>query len=93
MTAERSRAYAHVIGLVDDLAAAKLHPEEQEAIREAADALVLSIDIIADEEARAALHRLEDVVDRMVAADRLSTELGETLIDAVERCGPQRLAA
>ena len=93
MNADRSRAYAHVIRLVDDLAAAKLHPHEQAVVREAADALLFTTDITADDEARAALDRLEDTVDALLASDRITPELGEALLHAVEACGPQRAAA
>lgn len=93
MNTERSSAYALVMRLVRDLSAAKLHAPEQQAVRDAADALFFCTDITADEEARAALGHLEDVVDRMVAADRITTDLGEAILDAVEGCGPQRLAA
>lgn len=90
MTAERSRAYAHVMSLLGDLGPAKLHPGEQAAIRDAADALLFCVDIAADEEARAALDRVDDVIDRLVESDRMVLETGGALVDAVEACGPAR---
>jgi hypothetical protein len=91
MTAERSRAYAHVLAMLGDLGPAKLHADEQAAVREAADALLFCSDVAADDEARAALDRLDDVVDRLVANDRLQLETGDALVDAVEACGPPRV--
>ncbi len=93
MTTERARAYAHVLTLVDDLGPAKLHPAEQTAVREAADALLFATDVVSDPEARAALDRLDDVVDRLVEAGRLLPSRGEELLDAVEGCGPHVAAA
>ena len=92
MNTERSRAYSNVTRIVSDLAAAKLHAPEQEAIREAADALLFSTDIAHDDEARAALARLEAVVERLVANDRIEPETGRTILDAVEACGPHPVA-
>ena len=37
MTSDRSQAYGRVTKLLDDLSAAKLHPTEQQIIRDAAD--------------------------------------------------------
>jgi len=91
MTADRSRAYARVLTLLADLGPAKLHAAEQAVVREAADALVLARDLPADEEARAALDRLDDLVERLVAAERLLPETGETLLHAAEACGPPTL--
>jgi hypothetical protein len=93
MTADRSRAYAHVMHLVEDLSASKLHPDEQAAIREAADALLFTTDMAADSEAKLALSRAEDVVERLVENDRVLRETGEALLDAVEAVGPQPLPA
>ena len=92
MNTERSRAYSNVTRIVSDLAAAKLHPQEQQAVREAADALLFSTDIAHDDEARDALSRLEAVVDRLVANERVEPETGRMILDAVEACGPHPIA-
>jgi hypothetical protein len=91
MTADRSRAYAHVMHLVGDLSASKLHPNEQAAIREAADALLFTTDMALDDEAKLALSHAEDVVERLVENDRVQPETGEALLDALESVGPQPL--
>ncbi len=88
MTADRSRAYAHVLALLADLGPAKLHAAEQAIVRDAADALVLCADLHDDEEAKAALDRLDDLLDRLVESDRLVAETAEAVILAVEACGP-----
>ena len=91
MTADRSRAYARVLSLLDALGPAKLHPDEQAVVREAADALVLTRDLASDDEARTALDRLDDLVERLVEHERLVPETGESVLDAVEACGPPTL--
>ena len=93
MTPERAAAYASVTSMVDDLAAAKLHTDEQTAIREAADALLFSSDVATDAEAKGALDRLDDVIDTLVATERLMPETGEAILDAVEACGPAPVSA
>lgn len=93
MTADRSRAYAQVMQMVDDFAASKLHADEQAAIRDAADALLFCADMSTDDVARDALVKLETMVHRMVDADRLMPETAERILDAVEGCGPEPVAA
>jgi hypothetical protein len=88
MTADRSRAYGHVLEVLAALGPAKLHDVEQAVVREAADALVLTRDVATDEDARAALDALDDLLDRLVDADRLEGETAEALVLAVEACGP-----
>ncbi len=89
MTTNRARAYGRVMTLVEELGPAKLHGDEQQAIRDAADALLFTIDVASDPEAKAALDHLDEVMDRLVAAERLIPETSDTILDAVEACGPQ----
>ncbi len=89
MTTNRARAYGRVMTLIDELGPAKLHADEQQAIRDAADALLFSIDVASDDEAKAALDRLDEVMDRLVTGERLIPETADALLDAVEACGPQ----
>ena len=88
MTTNRARAYGRVMTLIDELGPAKLHADEQQAIREAADALLFSMDVAGDAEAKDALDRLDDVVERLIDSERLLPETGESLLMAVEACGP-----
>jgi hypothetical protein len=91
MTADRSRAYAHVLELLTDLGPGKLQAAEQAVVRDAADALVLTCDLVADEEAKAALDALDDALERLVEGDRLLAETAEAIVIAVEACGPPRV--
>jgi hypothetical protein len=89
MTTNRARAYGRVMNLIDELGPAKLHASEQQAIRDAADALLFSFDVASDADAKAALDRLDDVMERLVANERLIPETSAAILDAVEGCGPQ----
>jgi hypothetical protein len=93
VTGERAQAYSHVLRLLADLGPARLRPAEAAAVREAADALVFCADIGSDEDARRALDRLDEVVERVVEAGRLRVATGEALLDAVEACGPRTARA
>jgi hypothetical protein len=89
MTTNRARAYGRVMTLLDELGPAKLHADEQQAVREAADALLFTTDVAADADAKDALTRLENAMERLVEADRLIPERADAILDAVEACGPQ----
>ena len=89
MTTNRARAYGRVMTLIDELGAAKLHAHEQQAIRDAADALLFSTHVSTDEEATTTLNHLEDAMQRLVDTDRLLPETADEILDAVESCGPQ----
>ena len=89
MTTNRARAYGRVMTLIDELGPAKLHADEQQAVRDAADALLFTADVASDTEARAALNQLDDIMDRLVVSERLIPETSDALLDAVEACGPQ----
>ena len=88
MTTNRARAYGRVMNLMEQLGDAKLHAPEQQAVRDAADALLFSTDVASDEEAKAALNHLDGVIERLVDGDRLIPETADALLDAVEACGP-----
>ena len=89
MTTNRARAYGRVIALIDQIGSTKLHDDEQRAIRDAADALLFTNDALTDPDARRAMARLHDVLDRLVATDRVLRETADRIVDAVEGCGPQ----
>jgi hypothetical protein len=71
-----------------DLSASKLHPDEEQLVRTAADALLFCEDLSADTAAEEALADLYDLTDRMIQSDRISPETAERLIREVEACGP-----
>ncbi|MEA2473227.1 MAG: hypothetical protein QOE06_1142 [Thermoleophilaceae bacterium] len=93
MTSDRSQAYGRVTKLVDDLSGSKLHPTEQQTIRDAADALFFCEDISADADARAALDGLERLIEALLEADRFTPETADRLRADVEGCGPLQPAA
>ncbi|HEX8743833.1 MAG TPA: hypothetical protein VF712_11925 [Thermoleophilaceae bacterium] len=93
MTSERSQAYGRVTKLVDDLSASKLHPAEQQTIRDAADALFFCEDVGADPDARAALDAVERLIAGLVEAERFTPETAERLRADIEGCGPLQPAA
>ena len=88
MTTNRARAYGRVLTLIDELGPAKLHADEQQAIRDAADALLFTLDVASDADAKDALDDLDKLMDRLVAGDRIISETADTILDAVEACGP-----
>ena len=89
MTTNRARAYARVLNLIEELGPAKLHPDEQQAVRDAADGLLFTTDIASDNEAKAALNHLDDVMQTLVDSERVIPETADAILDAVEACGPQ----
>jgi hypothetical protein len=89
MTTNRARAYGRVMTLLSQLGDAKLHADEQQAVRDAADALLFSPDVASDDEAKDALDRLDDLMGRLVDNERLIPETADAVLDAVEACGPQ----
>jgi len=93
MTSERSQAYGRVTKLVDDLSASKLHPSEQQIVRDAADSLFFCEDLGADDEARAALAAFEQLVGNLLEAERFTAETADRLRDDVEGCGPALVGA
>jgi hypothetical protein len=74
---------------LDDLGPAKLHADEQQAIRDAADALLFAFDVTTDADAKAALDHLDDVMDKLVESERLIPDTAQAILDVVEACGPQ----
>ena len=93
MTSERSQAYGRVTKLVDDLSASKLHASEQQTIRDAADALFFCEDLTADPDARTALDAVEELIGRLVEAERFTPETAEKLRADLDGCGPLAPAA
>ena len=73
---------------IDELSPSKLHPEEQQVVRDAADALFFCEDLGSDAAAEEELANLYGLVDRLVENDRLQPETGERLTADVEACGP-----
>lgn len=88
MTSERSRAYGRVIKTLEDVGPAKLQPREADVIREAADALFFSEDLVSDGYARDALDDVRDLVALLVESERWLPETAGALIADLQACGP-----
>ena len=89
MTGERAQAYGQVKRALEDLSPSKLHPREQDVVREAADALLFCENLESDPAAEQALAELYELLDRLVGNDRLLLETADRLSAAVEACGPE----
>ena len=74
--------------ILEDLSASKLHPGEQDVVRDAADALFFCDSLDADPGAAQALRDFQALVDRLVESDRLIPETAGRLTAAIEACGP-----
>ena len=74
-----------MIKALEDLGATKLHADEQEIVREAADALLFTD---SEPEVRQALAELHGLAERLIDSDRLSPEAVERLVRDAEACGP-----
>jgi hypothetical protein len=72
-----------------DLGPAKLHADEQELIREAADALFFAEDAGGEQ----ALDRVDELAGRLVDSERLLPETADQLLRDLEDCGPAAVPA
>jgi hypothetical protein len=82
MTSERADAYGRVIKALADLGPTKLHEDEQQVIREAADALLF-------EESRWNAEHAEarELIVRLVESERLLEETADRLLGDLAACG------
>jgi len=85
MTSERTQAYGRVIRTLEDVGPTKLHPDEQERIRDAADSLIFAATL---EEVRAVLEDVDALSERLVATGRWSEERAAELAQDILACGP-----
>ncbi len=88
MTSQRSQAYGRVMKTIHDLGASKLHRDEEQVVREAADALFFCEDLAADPAATEALGAFHRLTDRLLESDRIVPETAGRLTADVEACGP-----
>jgi hypothetical protein len=84
MTSERSLAYGRVMKTLADIGPAKLHADEQELVREAADTLFFAEDARDSE----IVDRVDALVTRLVDSGRLLEETGHKLMQDLEDAGP-----
>jgi hypothetical protein len=88
MNSERSQAYGRVMKTVEDFGGTKLHADEQQIVRDAADALLFCEDLEADPTAAEALDAFHRLTDRLLESDRISSETAGRITGDVEACGP-----
>jgi hypothetical protein len=88
MTSERAQAYGRLMKNVDTLRGSKLHPDEVQIVREAADALFFCEDLDGDPTAQQALSAFHELTDRLLESERMVAETAHRLTDQVEECGP-----
>ena len=88
MTSERARAYGRLMTTVENLRGSKLHSEEVQIVREAADALFFCDDLDGDPTAQQALSVFHELTDRLLESERMVPEAAHRLTAQVEECGP-----
>jgi hypothetical protein len=86
MNSSRTQAYGRVVKTLDDLGPTKLHPDEQERIRTAADTLIFAEDLQGG--AREAVEDVRALAERLVETGRWSDERANELVDDVLATGP-----
>jgi hypothetical protein len=85
MNSERTQAYGRVLRTLEDLGPTKLHADEQERIRDAADVLIFASTL---EDARAALEDVDALSEHLVATGRWSEQRAAELAQDILACGP-----
>jgi hypothetical protein len=88
MNSQRARAYGRVTRTLSELGPAKLLPEEQARIREAADALLFSTRFTGDQTAVTAFFDVCTLREHLVESERWTAERAGRLLDDVWGCGP-----
>jgi hypothetical protein len=88
VNATRAEAYGRVVKRLEDLAESKLHADELQIVRDAADALFFCEDLNGDPSAEQALAKHYELMDRLVESERVQAETSERLTADIEACGP-----
>jgi hypothetical protein len=88
MTPRRSESYGQVMRTLREVGDAKLHPDERELVREAADALLFCGDLDAGPEARMALDDIVELTRRLAETGRWTADAADELLEDVAGCGP-----
>jgi len=87
MNQERTQAYGRVVKTLDDLGPTKLHDDEQERVRSAADTLIFA-DLAEDSVVRDAVEDIRALAQHLAQTGRWSEERADELADDVRACGP-----
>ena len=85
MNSERTQAYGRIVRTLEDVGPTKLHDDEQQRIRDAADTLIFAATY---EEARATLAEVEALTEQLVESGRWSDERATELAHDLMACGP-----
>ncbi len=85
MNSERTQAYGRVIRTLEDVGPTKLHADEQERIREAADTLIFAATAA---EVLGTLEEVDSLGEHLVATGRWSEERAAELVQDLVACGP-----
>jgi hypothetical protein len=88
MTRERAHAYRRVIQTLNELGASTLGSREQDVIRQAADSLLFSHDLLRDDVAREALQDVERLCRALVDTGRLKQRSATRIASDISQCGP-----
>lgn len=88
MTSKRAQAYGRVMKTIQDLGAGKLHPHEEQIVREAADAMLFCEDLAGDPAATEALGAFHRLTDHLLESERILPETAGKATADVEGCGP-----
>ena len=88
MTSERAQAYGPLMATLRNLRGTKLHADEEQTVREAADALFFCDDLDGDATAQQALAAYHELTDRLLESGRVTPEMAHRLTAQVEHCGP-----
>jgi hypothetical protein len=93
MSPERTQAYGRVMHTLNELGPSKLLADEQERIREAADTLIFSADLIEDPATVEALGDIETLCAALVESGRWTEITGARLAKDLRECGPELVPA
>lgn len=88
MTSRRAQSYGRVMQVLRTVGDAKLHPAEQDQVREAADALLFCDDMHDGSEARRALDGMRELARQLAVTGRWTPEAADRLLEDVAGCGP-----
>jgi hypothetical protein len=91
VTPDRADSYLRLTRFLSEDGPARLHPDEDERVREAADTLVLSPAWSPD--VARALDDISDLAGRLADSGRWELEAAERLIEQVAACGPDEAGA
>jgi hypothetical protein len=88
MTSRRAQSYGRVVETLRSVGGSKLHAEEQDQIREAADALLFCDDLDSGSEARLALDAARELAHYLADTGRWTPQAADRLLEDVAGCGP-----